>query len=239
MKEKHENTFLCPICGEQKSLIDQMHGDIIHGSVKECILKKHPEWSSQNVICLSCLNRFRADYIEDVLETDKGELSSLEQGLVESLRNEELVSRNINAEFYQQLTFGERMADKIAEFGGSWYFLGIFSIVFLFWIVMNTIFLMQKPFDPYPFILLNLVLSCLAAVQAPVILMTQNREEAKDRMRSESDYRINLKAELGIRHLHAKMDQLLSHQWRRLLEIQKIQMEIMEEFIHKTPGKRI
>jgi uncharacterized membrane protein len=77
------------------------------------------------------------------------------------------------------------MADKIAEFGGSWYFLGIFSIVFLFWIVMNTIFLMQKPFDPYPFILLNLVLSCLAAVQAPVILMTQNREEAKDRMRSE------------------------------------------------------
>ena len=239
MKEKHENTFLCPICGEQKSLIDQMHGDIIHRSVKECILKKHPEWSSQDVICLSCLNRFRADYIEDVLETDRGELTSLEQELVESLRNEELISRNINAEFYQQLTFGERMADKIAEFGGSWYFLGIFSIVFLFWIVMNTIFLMQKPFDPYPFILLNLVLSCLAAVQAPVILMTQNREAAKDRMRSESDYRINLKAELGIRHLHAKMDQLLSHQWRRLLEIQKIQMEIMEEFIHKTPGKRI
>ena len=239
MKEKHENTFLCPICGKQKSLIDQMHGDIIHSSVKEYILKKHPEWSPQDVICLSCLNRFRVDYIEDILEMDKGELSSLEQELVESLRDEELISRNINAEFDRQLTFGERMADKLAEFGGSWYFLGIFSVVILFWIVLNAIFLMQKPFDPYPFILLNLVLSCLAAVQAPVILMSQNREEAKDRMRSESDYRINLKAELEIRHLHAKMDQLLSHQWRRLLEIQKIQMEIMEEFIHKTPGKRI
>lgn len=239
MKERHENTFLCPICGEQRFLIDQMHGDIIHGSVKEHILIKHPEWSSQDVICLSCLNRFRADYIEDVLETDKGELSSLEQELVESLRNEELISSNVNEEFYKQLTFGERMADKIAEFGGSWYFIGIFSVVILFWIAMNTIFLMRKPFDPYPFILLNLVLSCLAAVQAPVILMSQNREEAKDRMRSESDYRINLKAELGIRHMNAKMDQLLSHQWKRLLEIQKIQMEIMEEFIHKSPGKRI
>jgi uncharacterized membrane protein len=238
MKGKHENTFLCPICGEQKSVIEQMHGDIIHESIKECILKKHPEWSTTDVICLACLNRFRADYIEDVLETDKGELSSLEQELVESLRNEELISTDINAEFDKQLTFGERMADRIAAFGGSWYFLGIFSVVIIFWMVLNTIFLMKKPFDPYPFILLNLVLSCLAAVQAPVILMSQNREEAKDRMRSESDYRINLKAELGVRHLHAKMDQLLSHQWRRLLEIQKIQMEIMEEFIHKSPGKR-
>lgn len=161
MKDKHESTFLCPICGDQKSLLDQMHGDIIHGSVKEYILKKNPERSSQDVICLSCLNRFRADYIEDVLETDKGELSLLEQELVESLRNEELISRDINAEFYQQLTFGDRMADKIAEFGGIWYFLSIFSVVILLWIVMNTIFLVHKPFDPYPYILLNLVLSCL------------------------------------------------------------------------------
>jgi uncharacterized membrane protein len=144
------------------------------------------------------------------------------------------LSKNINAEFEQNLTFGERLADKIADFGGSWNFIVIFGGVLLLWVAVNSMILIWRPFDPYPFILLNLVLSGLAAVQAPIIMMSQNRQEAKDRFRSEHDYSINLKAELEIRHLHEKIDHLLKNQWQRLLEIQEIQMELMEELTRKT-----
>ena len=101
------------------------------------------------------------------------------------------------------------------------------------WIAINSIPLLWRPFDVYPYILLNLALSGLAAIQAPIIMMSQNRQEAKDRLRSEHDYRVNLKAELEIRQLHWKLDQLLTHQWQRLLEIQQIQMDLMEELVHK------
>ncbi len=107
------------------------------------------------------------------------------------------------------------------------------AILFL-WVLVNTTFLLEKPFDPYPNIFLNLVLSCLAAIQAPVIIMSQNRQEEKDRMRAEYDYKVNLKAELEIRNLHEKLDHLLVHQWQRTLEIQKIQTEIIEELSHKS-----
>ncbi|MEX1313730.1 MAG: DUF1003 domain-containing protein [Desulfotignum sp.] len=127
------------------------------------------------------------------------------------------------------MTLGEALADRIATFGGSWRFILFFGFVLMFWILINTIALAARPFDPYPFILLNLILSCLAAIQAPVIMMSQNRQEAKDRLRSEHDYRINLKAELEIRHLHEKIDHLLSRQWERLAEIQEIQIELLSE----------
>jgi uncharacterized membrane protein len=110
-------------------------------------------------------------------------------------------------------------------------------VVLILWIILNAAVLVQKPFDPYPFILLNLVLSCIAAIQAPVIMMSQNRQEAKDRLRSEYDYRVNLKAELEIRQLHEKMDHLLMTQWQRLLEIQEMQMELIEESSAKTSKK--
>lgn len=144
-----------------------------------------------------------------------------------------MISENLNIQFERQLTLGERVADKVAEFGGSWPFIIIFAITLVVWITMNSVTLLWRSFDPYPFILLNLVLSCLAAIQAPIIMMSQNRQEAKDRLRSEYDYRVNLKAELEIRHLHWKMDQLLSNHWRRLLEIQQIQLDLMEELVHK------
>ncbi|MCA9147599.1 MAG: DUF1003 domain-containing protein, partial [Planctomycetales bacterium] len=136
---------------------------------------------------------------------------------------------NINEEFADDQSLGARLADKIASFGGSWTFLISFAVFIGTWIVVNSILIATRPFDPFPFILLNLMLSCLAAIQAPVIMMSQNRQEAKDRVRAEHDYRVNLKAELEIRHLHAKLDMLLTHQWQRLLEIQEIQMELMQE----------
>jgi len=166
-----------------------------------------------------------------VLEEEKGELSTLEEQVVRSLREQELLSKNVDLEFEQQLTFGERMADRIAEFGGSWRFVIGFLVIVVVWVVVNAVVLLWRPFDPYPFILLNLVLSCLAALQAPVILMSQNRQEAKDRLRGEHDYRVNLKAELEIRLLHTKLDQLLTHQWQRLLEIQRIQTELIDELV--------
>jgi len=139
------------------------------------------------------------------------------------------LSRNINEAFEKSLTRGERMADRLADFGGSWIFISLFGIMLVVWMGINTWVLLEKPFDPYPYILLNLVLSCLAAIQAPVILMSQNRQEAKDRLRSEHDYEINMKAEIEIRKLHEKMDHLLMHQWQRLMDIQQLQVNQMEE----------
>jgi uncharacterized membrane protein len=237
MSRKQQEVIQCQICKEQKMPGEVMFGELIRPSVVETIKKKYPEWSSRDVICLPCLNHLRADYVQDVLETERGELSALEEEVVKSLRDQELLSENLNTEFESKLTFGERVADNVAKFGGSWRFIITFAVVLVLWIGVNSVVLILRPFDPYPFILLNLVLSCLAAIQAPVIMMSQNRQEAKDRLRAEHDYRVNLKAELEIRHLHAKMDQLLTHQWSRLLQIQQIQVELMEEIVDKS-GRR-
>jgi len=148
---------------------------------------------------------------------------------VQSLADHETLAENIQAEFEGHRTFGERLSDHLATFGGSWSFLIIFGAVLVVWMAFNAITVGKDQFDPYPFILLNLVLSCLAAVQAPIIMMSQKRQEAKDRLRSENDYRVNLKAELEIRHLHEKVDHILTRQWERLAEIQQIQLEIMQD----------
>ena len=223
----------CPICEHEKADREMFHSDIVHGPVGELVKKRHPEWAAHPLICLACLNRFRAEYVEDALEQQKGELSALEADVIRSLEEHEVVSRDIEGQNDGDLTTGERIADKVAEFGGSWRFILIFAAVLGGWITANSLVLVRPPFDPYPYILLNLVLSCLAAVQAPVIMMSQNRQEARDRRRAEHDYRVNLKAELEIRQLHWKIDQLLRHQWRRLLEIQQIQTDLMEELVHK------
>jgi uncharacterized membrane protein len=233
MAKKQLETFLCQICKGQKKLSEVIPAELVREAVVETIRKTYPDWSSSGFICISDLNQFRANYVKNVLEKEKGEISTIEEQVIRSVKENELLSKNINTEFEQKLTFGERLADKIADFGGSWNFIVIFGGVLLLWVAVNSMILIWRPFDPYPFILLNLVLSCLAAIQAPVILMSQNRQESRDRLRSEHDYLINLKAELEIRHLHEKIDHLLMNQWQRLLEIQQIQMELMEELAHK------
>ena len=154
-----------------------------------------------------------------------------------SLQKHELISSNIDDEFERDWTVGERLADQIAAFGGSWLFLIIFALFISFWIVMNTIVLFWRPVDPFPFILLNLLLSCLAAIQAPVIMMSQNRQEEKDRLRAQHDYQVNLKAELEIRQIHEKLDHLLSKQWERLVQIQEIQIEQLSEISELRKGR--
>lgn len=174
------------------------------------------------------------EYVEEVLKKQKGELSTLENKVFDSLKEQETIAKNVNLEFDKQLTIGERLSDRLADFGGSWRFISIFFALLVIWMIINSISLAGKNFDPYPFILLNLILSCLAAIQAPVIMMSQNRQESKDRLRSRNDYIVNLKAELEIRNMNEKIDNLLVYQWQRLIEIQKIQMDIMSEISEKN-----
>jgi uncharacterized membrane protein len=207
-----------------------MPAAMIRPAVLELIQGEHAAWLPDGFVCLNDLNHYRTLYVEHVLGRERGELSELETEVVRSLKEQELLSENVNEQLEADLPFSSRLSDRLASFGGSWKFLIFFATFMSIWIVINSILAILRPFDPYPFILLNLILSCLAAIQAPVIMMSQNRQEAKDRIRAEHDYRINLKAELEIRHLHAKLDMLLTHQWQRLLEIQEIQMDLMQEF---------
>ena len=211
---------------------------LVRGVIAERIREACPDWTSASYICITDLNRFRNEYLTDIIKQDKGELTEIETDVVRSLQEQDLLSKNLNAEYDRQLTLGQRVADKIADFGGSWWFIGIFAAVLFFWVTVNTTFFLVKPFDPYPYIFLNLMLSCLAAIQAPVIMMSQNRQEEKDRLRAEYDYKVNLKAELEIRHLHEKIDHLLNSQWQRLLEIQEIQTELMEEIAERRSRPR-
>jgi uncharacterized membrane protein len=201
--------------------------------IAEQILREHPDWSQDKWICRTDLNRYRSQYVHQLLESEKGDLTSLEQEVLHSLREHETLAKDVDTEFEHEWSLGERLADRIAAFGGSWTFLICFGAFLVLWIGVNSFILYARPPDPYPYILLNLILSCIAAIQAPVIMMSQNRQEAKDRLRSQHDYQVNLKAELEIRHLHEKVDHLLSHQWERLAQIQEIQLELLSEISKK------
>src|SRR5437764_9669134 len=220
---------ICQVCKKPKSPKSGMIAELIRPSLLEFIKKSTPDLEPKGFICHEDLGDFRKDYVKEVLEDESGELAALDQEVVESLEQHEILSSDIEKQFEKELTFGERLSDRIAEFGGSWKFLITFGAVIFVWIGANAVLLATRAFDPYPFILLNLILSCLAAVQAPVIMMSQNRAESRDRLRAENDYKVNLKAELEIRHLHEKIDHLLRRQYNRLFEIQQIQIELLEE----------
>ncbi len=226
-------TTPCSICAKSFPVRDLVPGSTIRDVIVATIRREHPDWSTDQYVCRPDLNRYRSQYVHSLLESEKGDLTSLEREVLDSLREHEVLAKNVETEFEQTWTFGERLADRIASFGGSWAFLILFGVFLALWIVMNSLVILWRPPDPYPFILLNLVLSCLAAIQAPIIMMSQNRQEAKDRLRSQHDYQVNLKAELEIRHLHEKVDHLLSHQWERLTEIQEIQLELLSEIGRK------
>lgn len=233
MQNNHEQEQTCAVCGKNFSVRGLVSGALVRETIAAAIRQDHPGWSADSYICRPDLARYRSQYVHSLLESEKGELTNLEQEVLHSLQEHELISQNVDAEFEQQWTLGERLADRIASFGGSWSFLILFGIFITVWIVMNSLVLLWRPVDPYPFILLNLMLSCLAAIQAPVIMMSQNRQEAKDRLRSQHDYQVNLKAELEIRHLHEKIDHLLSHQWERLVQIQEVQLDLLAELSRK------
>lgn len=202
---------------------------IVRPAVTHLIQSAIGHWDESGWICLDDLQKYQHQYVQSLLETEKGELSDLELEVLKGLREHEILARNPDVQFEAKLSFGQRLADRIASFGGSWNFISTFAVILFAWMFVNSFVLITQPFDPYPYILLNLVLSTLAALQAPVIMMSQNRQEERDRLRAMHDYQVNLKAELEIRQLHQKIDHLLSHQWERLVEIQEIQMELINE----------
>jgi uncharacterized membrane protein len=176
----------------------------------------------------------KADEIsEKLFHTKYEELGEREKKVVHHLAERIHIARNIAQDFSEQLTFGQRLADKVAAFGGSWTFISIFAVVLVIWVLLNSFVLItyRKSFDPYPYILLNLFLSMLAAIQAPIILMSQNRQAFKDRVSAEHDYEVNLKAELEIMGLHEKMDLLREKQWSELISIQQEQLRLLSQLI--------
>ena len=171
------------------------------------------------------MNRKEIDQLFRVEQDYSEKLHSI---VTQTIKDEKLIVSNLLNPPQETLTKGQSLSDKIARFGGSWMFIITFFVILVVWIAFNSILPSSDVFDPYPFILMNLVLSCLAALQAPVIMMSQNRQEEKDRQRAQNDYLINLKAELEIRSLHQKMDMVIEDQLKALYEIQLKQLEILK-----------
>ncbi len=196
--------------------------------VLEIIKKENPHFTDESCLSLSELSHYRHRYIESSLQQELGSLSMLEKEVLKAMQEGEVISENVDKAVDEKLTYGQQLSDKIASFGGSWTFILSFFFFLAAWIGFN-IYSLTQPFDPFPFILLNLILSCIAAMQAPIIMMSQNRQEEKDRERSKHDYQVNLKAELEIRMMHEKIDHLILNQQQRLFEIQHIQIEMLQE----------
>lgn len=165
---------------------------------------------------------------ENLLESEKQQLNKLQQIVQQAIQEEKLIVENLLHQPKEILTKGQSISDKVASFGGSWKFIILFSVILFVWILFNTLVPHKDEFDPYPFILMNLVLSAIAALQAPIIMMSQNRQEEKDRKRSENDYLINLKAELEVRSLHQKIDLLLEEQIKILFDSQAKQLDLLK-----------
>lgn len=230
------DTFTSDLSSKEFPVREKISAKTIRPSILHIIKSDHPDFKEDSYCSLTELNMYRQKYISDFLLREVGELTELEDTVLDALKNRESLVNKIE-EPEEQISFGQRLADRVATFGGSWTFIVLFGFFLLVWMVINSMFLITKPFDPYPYILLNLILSTLAALQAPVIMMSQNRQEEKDRDRARKDYMINLKSELEIRMLHEKIDHLIIHQQHELLEIQKVQIEMMNDILDKLPEK--
>lgn len=216
---------------------EDIKGQDIREGVFNLIKSEHPDFDMDSYITLSELNQYRRLYLTSLIIQEKGELAIIDRDVMNAIKNNAILSENIQYEIEDKLTFGQKIADRVAAFGGSWTFIITFFLFIVIWMMINIWLLTSKPFDPYPFILLNLMLSCLAAIQAPIIMMSQNRQEQKDRQRNEHDYKINLKAELEIKLLNEKIDHLLVHQNKKLLEIQEVQIDYLEDLLKEIKKK--
>lgn len=229
---KLKTTFISDLSNKEFSISQKILGNMVRNPIMALINKDYPNFNNTQSLSVGELNLYREKYIANFLQKEIGELSSLESNLVVDFNNEESLVTQVEDEI-EQRSYGQVIADKVADFGGSWRFISLFGFFIVIWILSNIYFLSNNGFDPYPFILLNLILSCVAAFQAPIIMMSQNRQEEKDRERGKKDYMINLKSELEIRLLHEKLDHLVMHQQEELIEIQKIQIEMMNDILSK------
>jgi uncharacterized membrane protein len=225
-------TFRSSISGIDFLEQERVYAKSIRSAILELIKNDHPDFKVTDSISQSELSLYREKYVSNFLQSQAGKLSDLHKNVIKSLNDGKSFVTKIEDE-PDNRTFGQRLADNVADFGGSWTFIIWFFVVILIWIGANAFLFLNKGFDPYPFILLNLILSCLASLQAPIIMMSQNRQEEKDRERAKKDYLINLKSELEIRMLDEKIDHLIMHQQQELIEIQKVQIEMMNDILEK------
>lgn len=179
------------------------------------------------------MKRIDKEYVMNLLNVEDEQLQKLNNIVLESVKQEGLLFETVSGKPEEKLSVGQRISDRVAQFGGSWKFIIIFTVALAIWIIVNSLLPHAKQFDPYPFILMNLILSCVAALQAPIIMMSQNRQEEKDRQRAENDYMVNLKCEIEIRSLHQKMDLLLQEQFKKLVETQAEQIRLLHTIIEK------
>lgn len=228
--------FKSDISGNEFPEKEKVSAKLVRQPILDIIKQKHPNFDEKCSLSMAELNQFREIYISDFLQQELGELSDMETKVLEALKENTLLSDDPDDDL-TNLTIGQRIADKVASFGGSWTFIILFVGFLLLWIAANIFILANKGFDPYPFILLNLILSCVAALQAPVIMMSQNRQGEKDREKAQNDYMVNLKSELEIRMLHEKLDHLILHQEQSLIEIQKIQIDMMNDILARIEKK--
>ncbi len=226
-------TFISDISGKEFSIDGMVKAKTIRKSIFDFIKKEHNLFDENAKLSIDELNFYRQRFISEKLVNEVGELNDLKKQVVDSISKSELISDESLKSDTKKDNLGEKIADKVADFGGSWTFILSFVFFLLLWIGVNAFIFMNKGFDPYPFILLNLILSCVAALQAPIIMMSQNRQEAKDRERAKNDYMVNLKSELEIRILHEKIDHLIMHQQQELMEIQKVQTELMHTILEE------
>jgi uncharacterized membrane protein len=226
-KSARANRAPCSVSGKLTRKRDLTPIDALRPALARRIRQDYPDLPAEARIGRAELARYRMLYLEEMLQAEHGEFTELDRQVAESIAKQDTIAENVEEDFEEKRSLGERLSDHLASFGGSWLFLISFAIVLVAWMALNIWLGENRAFDVYPFILLNLVLSCIAAVQAPIIMMSQKRLEAKDRARAFNDYRVNLKAELEIRHLHEKLDHLIAKQWSRLAEIQRMQMDMM------------
>lgn len=217
---------------------EDVQGHDIREGIFNIIKTDFPDFDKAHFITLAELNRYRRLYLTSLIIQERGELAVIDKDVMDAIKNNAILSENIQDEIESKLSFGQKIADSVATFGGSWTFIITFFTFIVIWMSINVWFLATKPFDPYPFILLNLILSCLAAIQAPIIMMSQNRQEQKDRIRGEHDYKVNLKAELEIKLLSEKMDHLLVYQNKKLLEIQEVQIDYLEDLMKEIKQRQ-
>lgn len=231
---KTNQKFTSAISGLEFDNKFKILGAAIRLPLLNLIKNDYPNFDSTQAIADTELLVYRKKYISNFLEAEKSEQVNLNQDVLEAISDKKaFVNKLQDNDSDEKRTLGQKIADKVAAFGGSWKFIIFFFLFILVWIAANVFILLNQGFDPYPFILLNLILSCLAALQAPVIMMSQNRQEEKDRERAKKDYMVNLKSELEIRILDDKLDHLIIKQQHELIEIQKVQLELMNDILKK------
>lgn len=226
-------TFRSDLSDKEFPISEKVSARTVRHNILELIMNDKPAFSHNSYLALSELNNYREKVVAEYIAGETGKLSELEQAVLASVANSTTITDKAEENQIKKATIGERVADKVASFGGSWKFIISFGVFILIWISANVFWLMNKGFDPYPFILLNLILSCIASIQAPVIMMSQNRQEAKDRERSRKDYMINLKSEVEVRTLHEKIDHLIMDQQMELIELHRTQIEMLNEILQE------